>query len=77
MTNNRQARNNTPHFKELTPDSVNCGIAACPALFETSSGTYVLIGRAIAADEVASCLPGRVGEGEAAIEIPRELLSEL
>ena len=31
--------------KERTPKEMLCGIGACPAIFETSRGSYAIIGK--------------------------------
>lgn len=59
---------------EITPKQLQCGIGACPAIFETDHGTYVLIGRNLA-DVLPNELKGRVGTHETVIEIPKELLA--
>ena len=57
---------------DLTPEKYrSCAIAACPALFRTDRGTYVVIGTVLGDDVVPE---GRVGPGEIAVELPAELL---
>jgi hypothetical protein len=63
-------------LRDITPKSLNCGIGACHAIFEAQSGTYVLIGRRVPRS-VEEELRGRIGIDEVAIEIPRELLSNI
>ena len=58
---------------EITPKQLQCGIGACPAIFETDRGTYVVVGRNLA-DELPHELRGRVGSHETVIEVPKELL---
>ena len=50
-----------------------CDGGGCPAVYETSRGTYVIIGRRLCAEEKAG-LP--MSEIEDALEVPRELLVE-
>lgn len=54
---------------DLTPAEFACSMSmACPAVLKSEDGLrYVLIGKQVE-------VPGRVGEGEAAVEIPTELL---
>ena len=62
-------------LRDITPKSLQCIISSCPAIYETDRGTIVLIGRRLDSVRDSGLLPGKVGEGEVAIEIPRELLS--
>lgn len=57
----------------ITPRTVQCGIGACPAIFRTDQGTYVLVGKKVTNPELAT----RVGKDEAAIEVPKFLLEGL
>ena len=60
---------------DITPERFR-GIAACPAIFESNNGTFVLTGRKL--DDKECCkISSRIGQHEAAVEIPQELLSEL
>lgn len=61
-------------LNDLTPSSFSCLIGACPAIFETDQKTYIIIGSVVDSKTVKELLPGRVGKGEIAIEIPQELL---
>jgi hypothetical protein len=54
----------------LDPLSQACGSAACPQLFASDHGTFVVQGKLLAPDEVG--VP--MGPGEALVEIPREIL---
>lgn len=57
---------------DLTPDKYrSCAIAACPAVFKTDRGTYVVIGKVLDDGVVPE---GRVGPGEIAVELPGDLL---
>jgi len=59
---------------DLTPSKFrSCAIAACPALFKTDRGTYVVIGKVI---DSATVPEGRVGPGEIVVELPAELLDD-
>ena len=61
---------------DITPKQFHCGIGACPAVFETDRGTYVLIGSNLPSASINE-LSERIGVGETAIEIPKELLASL
>lgn len=50
-----------------------CNGGSCPSVYETTDGTYVIIGRRMSAEEKAG-LP--MAGGEDALEVPRELLKE-
>lgn len=71
---NNQKNGKVNILKDITPSSFNCGIAVCPAIFETDQRTYIIIGSVVDSKTVKELLPGRVGKGEIAIEIPQELL---
>ena len=50
-----------------------CNGGSCPAVYETSRGTYVIIGRRMSAEEKAELPMDCI---EDALEVPRELLKE-
>ena len=58
---------------KLAPAFEMCGIGACPAVFRTEAGAYVIVGNSV---DRAELPPGQVGDGEFAIEIPKELIEE-
>jgi hypothetical protein len=58
-------------YTDLTPAEYKCPAGDCPAVLSTE-GRYVIIGKRI--DPEAEGLSGRVGESEAAVEIPAEIL---
>lgn len=64
-------------LKEITPEHLRCVIGACPAVYETDRGTYVLIGKIVNDTDIANVLAGMVGADEMAVEIPKEFLSGL
>jgi hypothetical protein len=64
-------------YKDITPKSLACMEIGCPAIFETNAGTFVLIGRKLRKSSVPGKLSQRIGAGEQAIEVPRELLQQL
>jgi hypothetical protein len=64
-------------LKEITPQHLNCGIGACPAIFETENGDYVLIGEEVSSADQGGTLQGRVGPGETVIKIPRGLIQDI
>jgi len=62
---------------EITPTSLRCIAAACPAIFKTNKGTYVVIGKKLTKEELTEEIKNKVGKGEMVIEVPKELFSEL
>jgi hypothetical protein len=58
-------------YTDLTPAEYRCPMGDCPAVLSTE-GRYVIIGKRL--DPEAEGLSGRVGEDEAAVEIPAEML---
>jgi len=47
---------------------------ACPAAYELSDGSLLLVGRTLKPDEYPAQLQGRVADHETAVVIPRALL---
>ncbi len=64
-------------LRERTPKHLLCGVAMCPAIFESDRDTFVLIGRNLKPEELDGDLVGRIGADEIAIEVPRELLADV
>jgi hypothetical protein len=64
-------------LKEITPEHLRCVVGACPAVYETDRGTYVLIGKIVNDVNIANLLAGKVGADEMVVEIPKEFLSSL
>jgi hypothetical protein len=59
-------------YTDLTPAEHRCEIGvSCPAVLRTE-GRYVIIGKRL--DPEAEGLSGKVGESEAAVEIPAEIV---
>lgn len=58
----------------VTPNSLNCAGIACPSIFKTHKGTYVVIGKMLTKEELTEEIENKVGEGEIAIEVPEKLL---
>jgi hypothetical protein len=65
------------NLKELTPFKHRCGSVGsmCPAVLESSVGTYIIIGKILDLDTKNS-LSQRIGDDETVIEISAELLEE-
>lgn len=64
-------------LREITPKSFKCGIGACPAIFKTDEGSFVIIGKQVGEKNTMDQLDGKIGPDEIAVEIPGELLQEL
>ena len=62
-------------LKEITPEAIRCTIGACPAIYETQKGSFIIVGKRLSNKHIE--LEGRVGQDEDAVEIPMSLLSEL
>ena len=67
-------KNELKIVKELTPKAMACGIGACPAIFETSNGSYAIIGKTLNAKTLG--IANRVGKDEILIEVPKTLLDK-
>lgn len=64
-------------FKDVTPEAFACNTcAACPAVLETDSDTYVIIGKKLSPAAEAA-VAGRVGADEYVIEVPRGMIDQL
>jgi len=59
---------------DLTPRSIRCGVGPCPAIYKTERNTFVVIGTILGDREAKKSLQGKIGEGEAAVEVPEKLL---
>lgn len=62
------------NLRDLTPRSLYCGVGACPAVFQTPEGDYLLVGSLVSSEAVPS---GRVGPGEVVVRVPRALLQDI
>ncbi len=64
-------------LKERTPKYMTCILASCPSISE-HEGRYIIVGKSLSQTKVNELgLAGKVGEGEAVIEVPRELIDHL
>jgi hypothetical protein len=64
-------------LNEKTPESLLCILGNCPAVFETDRDTYVVIGKQITSNQASELLKERIGNGEIAVEFPKELLNTI
>lgn len=62
---------------EITPEKYNCIAVSCPSVFETDRGTLVLIGEKVNPKDAPEKIKNKIGPGEAAIEIPKGLITGL
>jgi hypothetical protein len=62
---------------DLTPKEFNCMAGACPKVFETDRGTVIVIGRVLGYQEQSQLPTGTLGEGEAAVELPKGIVANL
>ena len=58
---------------ELTPNNRQCLIGACPSVFMTPEGSYILIGKKVNSERLP---PGRIGKDEEAVELDQDLLNQ-
>lgn len=52
-------------------------IAPCPSVFETDNNTYIIIGKKLTMGEIGDNVRAKIGKGEAAIEVPVELIRKV
>lgn len=64
-------------IKEITPKILFCGLAACPSLFETDSGKFLIIGKKLDKDNIPDEVKRKIGNDEMVIEVPKELITDL
>jgi hypothetical protein len=62
---------------EITPAYFRCVSCACPSVFETDRGTFILVGGKINREDAPETIKSKIGAGETAIEIPKGLITEL
>ena len=72
-------RRNKTNFTpvEITPANFVCAISACPSVFETDRGTFILVGGKINRKDAPEKIKNKIGPRETAIEIPKGLITEL
>lgn len=64
-------KNLTPQKYEVSPAMGNC-----PAIFETSAGSFVVIGKQLTKEEIQQFgIENRVGEDECVFQIPNDLIN--
>ena len=64
-------------LREITPAHLRCLVGACPAVYETDDGRLLIIGKTLSPEAASLLPPGKVGPGEAVIEISRALIANL
>lgn len=60
--------------REITPKSARCGVGPCPSVFETDRGTFLVVGQIPATNKLPRNVLKKLGKGEIAVEVPREVL---
>ncbi len=73
----KKERGNKMTTVEKTPAAFYCVACACPSVFETDRGTYIIVGKKLNLKEVTRKVKNKIGDGEIAVEIPIGLLDEL
>ena len=61
-------------IKDVTPSRFSCAGGACPAVYETDKGTYLIVGNKVANSD--NLLSGKIGPNETIIEVPVELIRQ-
>lgn len=65
-------------INDVTPKSMNCIVGSCPSTYEAMQGgkeVYLIVGKVINPSQAGlEGLEGKIGEGEALIEVPRALI---
>ena len=65
------------NLKDITPKDYMCDKCdKCPAVFETDSGSYVIIGKVLPVSAQQS-LRHRIGDDEFVIEVPKGMIDQL
>jgi len=64
---------------ELTPEEARCIIDLCPGIYDSKDkGKYWIIGKLVPQTSINEAgLEIKVGEGEALIEVPKELIDKI
>jgi len=61
--------------KEITPKAFACACGACPAVFETDRGTYLIIVTGV--NSAKNLLTSKIGRDETAVDVPASLIQEI
>jgi len=62
-------------MKDVTPASYFCQGGACPAVYETDRGTYLIVGNRVRPEE--RLLSDKIAPHETMIEVPAGLIREI
>lgn len=73
----KKERKNKMTTVEITPVAFYCVACACPSVFETNRGTYIIVGKKLNLEEASQEVKNKIGDGEIAVEIPKGLLDKL
>lgn len=64
-------------IKEVTPLQLGCVVGACPSIFKTEHGTYLIVGKTNIDPDSFKRVQKKIGKNETVIEIPAELIDQL
>jgi len=73
----KKVRKNKLITVEKTPDEFYCVACACPSVFETNRGTYIIVGKKLNLKEITQEIKNKIGVGEIGIEVSKGLITEL
>ena len=62
---------------EITPKRFHCIAAACPSVFETEKGTFLIIGKELDNENIPDEVRKKIGNNEMVIEVPKNLITNL
>lgn len=64
-------------IKEITPSAHRCGVALCPAVFDSHDGKFLIIGKVIEESNIPEEVKKKIGENETVVEVPSALILDL
>lgn len=62
-------------LKDITPKQFSCTFAACPALYQTNEGDFVIVGKKADAQELG--IADKVGKDQEAVIMDKEMLEKV
>jgi hypothetical protein len=62
---------------EITPKRFLCVGGACPSVFMTEKGTFLMIGKKLDKENIPDEVKRKIGSDEMVIEVPKNLITDL